>query len=59
MLFWRGNTDITGRIAMRNLDNILRGRDITFLIEVPTVKAMIFPVVEAGCESWTVKKAKH
>ena len=58
MLFWRGNTDITGRIAIRNLDNILRGRDITFLIEVPTVKA-IFPVVLYGCESRTIKKAKH
>ena len=58
MLFWRVNIDITGRIAMRNLDNVSRSRDITFLIEVPMGKA-IFPVVLYGCESRTIKKAEH
>ena len=44
------------RKAMTNLDSILKSRDITLLTEVPLVKAMVFPVVMYGCESWTVKK---
>jgi len=48
-----------GRKAMTNLDSVLKSRDITLLIEVHTVKAMVFPVVMYGCENWTVKKAEH
>ena len=44
---------------MTNLDSILKSRDITLPTKVPLVKAMIFPVVMYGCESWTVKKAEH
>ena len=44
---------------MTNLDSILKSRDITFLTKVHTVKAMVFPVVMYGCESWTIKKAEH
>ena len=44
---------------MRNLDSILKNRDITLLIKVCLVKAMVFPVVMYGYESWTVKKAEH
>ena len=47
-----------GRKAMTKLDRILRSRDITFLTEVCLVKAMVFPVVMYGCESWTIKKAE-
>ena len=43
---------------MTNLDNILKGRDITLSTKVHLVKAMVFPVVMYGCESWTVKKAE-
>ena len=43
----------------RNLDNILKGRDITLPTKVPLIKAMVFPVVMYGCESWTIKKAEH
>ena len=50
---------LLGRKVMINLDSILKSRDITLPTKVHIVKAMIFPVVEAGCESWTVKKAKH
>ena len=46
------------RKAMTNLDSILKSRDITLLINVRLVKAMIFPVVMYGCESWTIKKAE-
>ena len=42
-----------------NIDSVLKSRDITLPAKVHIVKAMIFPVVEAGCESWTVKNAKH
>ena len=42
-----------------NLDNILKSTDITLPIKVYLVKAMVFPVVKYGCESWTVKKAEH
>ena len=48
-----------GRKVMTNLDIVLKGRDITLPIEVRLVKAMVFPVVLYGCESWTVKKAEH
>ena len=44
---------------MTNLDSILRSRDITSPIKVCLVKAMVFPVVMYGCESWTIKKAEH
>ena len=46
------------RKAMTNLDSILKSRDITFPTKLPLVKAMVFPVVMYGCESWTVKKAE-
>ena len=46
------------RKAMRNLDSILQSRDITLLTNVYIVKAMVFPVVMYGCESWTIKKAE-
>ena len=45
--------------AMRNLDSILKGRDITLLIKVHLVKAVVFLVVKYGCDSWTIKKAQH
>ena len=44
---------------MTNLDSILKSRDITLLTKVHLVKAMVFPVVMYGCESWTIKKAEH
>ena len=44
---------------MTNIDSILKSRDITLLIKVHLVKAMVFPVVMYGCESWTVKKAER
>ena len=47
------------RKAMTNLDSILKSRDITFPTQVHLVKAMFFPIVMYGCESWTVKKAEH
>ena len=49
---------LLGRKAMTNLDSILKSRDITFPTKVRLAKAMIFPVVMYGCESWTVKKAE-
>ena len=48
-----------GRKAMPNLDSILKSREITLPIKVLLVKAMVFPVVRYGCESWTIKKAEH
>ena len=45
--------------AMTNLDNILKSRDITLLTKVRLVRAMVFPVVMCGCESWTIKKIEH
>ena len=45
--------------AMTNLDSILKGRDITSLTKVSLVKALVFPVVVYGCESWAIKKAEH
>ena len=50
---------LLGRKAMTNLDSVLESRDIPLLIKVPLVKAMIFPVVMDGCESWTIKKAER
>ena len=49
---------LLGRKVMTNLDSILKSRDITLLTNVRLVKAMVFPVVMYGCESWTVKKAE-
>ena len=49
---------LLGRKAMTNLDSILKGKDITLPTNVCLVKAMVFPVVMYGCESWTVKKAE-
>ena len=48
-----------GRKAMTNLDSILKSRDITLTTKVHLVKAMVFPVVMYGCESWAIKKAEH
>ena len=50
---------LLGRKVMTNLDSILKSRDITLSTNVHMVKAMVFPVVMCGCESWTVKKAEH
>ena len=50
---------LLGRKVMTNLDRILKSRDITLPTKVNLVKAMVFPVVMYGCESWTVKKAEH
>ena len=49
---------LLGRIVMTNLDTILKSRDITLLTKVHLVKAMVFPVVIYGCESWIMKKAE-
>ena len=50
---------LLGRKVMTNLDSILKSRDITLSTKVHLVKAMVFPVVMYGCESWTIKKAEH
>ena len=50
---------LLGRKVMTNLDSLLKSRDITLLTKVRLVKAMVFPVVMYGCESWTIKKAEH
>ena len=50
---------LLGRKVMTNLDNILKSRDITLPTNVCLVKAMVFPVVMYGCESWSIKKAEH
>ena len=50
---------LLGKKAMTNQDNILKSRDITLPAKVHLVKAMVFPVVMYGCESWTIKKAEH
>ena len=47
------------RISMSNLNSVLKSRDITLLTKVHLVKAMVFPVVMYGCESWAIKKAEH
>ena len=50
---------LLGRKVMTNLDSIFKSRDITLLTKVHLVKAMVFPIVMYGCESWTIKKAEH
>ena len=50
---------LLGRKVMTNLDSILKSRDIALLTKIRTVKAMVFPVVRYGCESWTIKKPEH
>ena len=50
---------LLGRKVMTNLDNVLKSRDIILPTEVHTVKAMLFPIVMYGCESWTIKKAER
>ena len=50
---------LLGRKVMTNVDSILKSRDITLPTKVHLVKAMVFPVVMYGCESWTIKKAEH
>ena len=50
---------LLGRKTMTNVDSILKSKDVTLLTKVCLVKAMIFPAVMYGCESWTIKKAEH
>ena len=50
---------LLGRKVMTNLDNIFKSRDITLSAKICLVKAIVFPVVMYGCESWTIKKAEH
>ena len=50
---------LLGRVAMTNLDSVLKSRDITLLTKVCIVKVMVFPTVMYGCESWTIKKTEH
>ena len=50
---------LLGKKAVTNIDSILKSRDITLPTKVHLVKAMVFPVVFYGCESWTIKKAEH
>ena len=50
---------ILGRKDLTNLDSILKSRDITLPTKVPIVRAMVYPVIMYGCESWTIKKAKQ
>ena len=50
---------LLGRKAMTNLDSVLKSRDITLPTKVHIVKAMVFPVVMYGCESWTIRKEEH
>ena len=50
---------LLGRKVMNNLDSILKSREITLPTKVCLIKAMVFPVIMYGCESWTIKKAKH
>ena len=53
------NQSLREKLEMTNLDSILKSRDITLLTKVNLVKAMVFPRVMYGCESWTIKKAEH
>ena len=50
---------LLGRKVMTNLDNILKSRDLTLSTKVCLLKAVIFPIVKYGCESWTIKKVEH
>ena len=54
-----GSKSLLGRKVMTNLDSIFKSRDITLPTKASLVKAMVFPVVMYGCESWTKKKAEH
>ena len=54
-----GRCLLLGRKVMTNLDSIFKNRDVTLPIKVHLVKAMVFPVVTYGCESWTIQKAEH
>ena len=56
---WNKRCLLLGRKAMTHLDSILKSRDITLPTKVHLVKAMVFPIVMYGCESWTIKKAEH
>ena len=56
---WKSQSEKYGWKAMTNLDSILKSRDIPLPTKVHLVKAMVFPVVMYGCESWTIKKAEH
>ena len=58
-LFSNLSSNSDGKSYKTNLDNILKIRDITLLTKVRVVKAMVFPVIIYGCESWTIKKAEH
>ena len=61
-LFIMGQTKrclLLGRKVMTNLDSILKSRDITLPTKIHLVKALVFPVIMYGCESWTIKKAEH
>ena len=55
----KASTQMTMKFTMTNLDSVLKSRDITLSTKVCLVKAMVFPVVMYGCESWTIKKAEH
>ena len=50
---------LLGRKVMTNIDSILKSRDIALPTKIPLVKAMVFPVVMYGCETWTIKRAEH
>ena len=50
---------LLGRKAMRNLDSVLKSRDITLMTKIHLFKVIVFPVVMYGCASWTIKKAEH
>ena len=50
---------LLGRREMTNLDSVLKSRDVTLLIKVHLIKAMVFPVVKYGCKRWIIKKAEH
>ena len=62
-IFWgskiTADGDFLGGKVMTNLDSIFKSRDITLATKVRLVRAMVFPAVMYGCESWTVKKAEH
>ena len=58
-MLWKKSFHDPGRKAMTNLDSILKSRDITLPTKVRLVKAVVFPVVMYGFESWTIKKAEH
>ena len=50
---------LLGKKAMRNLDSVLKSRDITLPTRIPIIKVIIFPVAMSGCESWTIRKAEQ